>query len=142
MNGLELTSVTPFNLLSNEQLERLSRHSDLIYLDQQQTFTISSQPITERCLLLLFKGRGQWQVNDEDKDIIHANETAGALILLQGGEGHFTALEEVLAYRISGEFFDLLCQENAAFLAYWSAGIRDKLNRLQQREQTDAFANS
>jgi hypothetical protein len=49
MNGLELTSVTPFNLLSNEQLERLSRHSDLIYLDQQQTFSISSQPITERC---------------------------------------------------------------------------------------------
>ena len=66
MNGLELTSVTPFNLLSNAQLERLSRHSDLIYLDQQQTFTISSQLITERCLLLIFKGRGQWQVNDED----------------------------------------------------------------------------
>lgn len=141
MNGLELTSVTPFNLLSNAQLERLSRHSDLIYLDQQQTLVIRSQPITERYLLLVFKGRGQWQVNDEDKDIIHANETAGALILLQGGEGRFTALEEVLAYRISGDFFDVLCQENAAFFAYWSAGIRDKIARLQQREQTDAFAN-
>lgn len=27
------------------------------------------------------------------------------------------------------------------FLAYWSEGIRDKLNKLQQREETDAFAN-
>lgn len=141
MNRLELTSVTPFNLLNDAQLERLSRHSDLIYLDQHHTLTISSESSSERFLLFVFKGRGQWQVADEEKDIIHANETAGALILLQGGEGQFTALEEVLAYRISGDFFDSLCQENAAFFAYWSAGIRDKLARLQQREQTDAFAN-
>lgn len=141
MNSLELAHVTPFNLLSNEQHQLLSRHSDLVYLDEQQTLVIRSQPNSERFLLLVFKGRGQWQTGDDDKDIIHANESAGALILLQGGEGRFTALEEVLAYRISGTFFDQLCQENDAFSAYWSAGIRDKLNRLEQREQTDAFAN-
>ncbi len=141
MHSLELTSVTPFNLLSPEQHQALSRHSDLLYLDEQQTLNIRSQPVAERFLLFVFKGRGQWQVDNDEQDIIHANETAGALILLQGGEGQFTALEEVLAYRISGTFFDQLCQENSAFLAYWSAGIRDKLNRLQQREQTDAFAN-
>lgn len=136
-----LRNVSPFHLLNDSEHACLQQHSSLIYLDKRQQLHIHSQPREAQSLLVIFKGKGQWQDDQQHTDIIHANESVGALVLLQGGSGTFTALEEVLAHQISADCFQQLCQQNQRFFAHWHATIQSKRAALQQQEHHSQFAN-
>lgn len=137
----DFKAIPPFNLLSDEQRQRISTGIDIIYLAVGQTRTINTSNKDSCYLIIPFKGRGQWQSSDNVTEIIHPLESAGALILLDGGEGTFSALDEVLAYRLPEKLFTQFCQESLSFKAHWTASLQDKRHALNEQNQTNNLSD-
>jgi CBS domain-containing protein len=137
----DFKAIPPFDQLSDAQRQHLSTSVDIVYLAQGQTRLINSLHEDNRYLLIPFKGRGQWQTSDTETDVIHALEVAGALVLLDGGEGTFTALDEVLAYRLPAIIFNQLCQESPTFKAHWTASLQDKRLALNEQNQANSLSD-
>lgn len=135
----QLAQLPPFNLLSESQRDCIMKHSSLVYLSEQQSLSISSDD--KAYLLVMFKGKAQWQDDQQNKDLLEENSIAGSHILLHGGQGELIALEEVLVYQIQQSCFLQLCDEHREFLAYWNADIRSKRDALHQQAQTGNLAN-
>lgn len=137
-----LTQTLPFSLLPTEAQQRVASAVDVIYLPAGDVLRVDAdQPDPAPALYTLFKGRGLWQMNSDEAYMVHAHESLGSQVLLQGGSGQLTAEEEVLLYRLPASVFHDLCQQHPAFLAHWNAGIADKLSRLQASSQTAALAD-
>lgn len=137
----DFKALSPFDLLTDLQRQLLVQSLDVIYLAEGQSRSITSDTPEQRHLIIPFKGRLHWQKDELVKQVIHPLESAGALILLEGGKGQVTALEEVLAYRLSGEVFDQLCADNTAFKAHWTASLQEKRHALQMQSQTRALSD-
>jgi CBS domain-containing protein len=133
--------IPPFDLLTDEQRQRISNSVDIIYLAVGQTRTVNRNNEANSHLIIPFKGRGQWQSDKNTTEVIHPLASAGALVLLDGGEGSFSALDEVLAYRLPATIFDQLCHESAAFKAHWTASLQDKRQALNEQNQTNNLSD-
>lgn len=141
MKADDFKTLSPFDLLTDAQRQTLAQSLDVIYLAEGQSRAITSEILEQRTLIIPFKGRLHWQQDELTKQVIHPLESAGALILLEGGQGKVTALEEVLAYRLAGDIFDQLCADNAAFKAHWTASLQEKRHALQMQSQTRALSD-
>jgi len=137
----DFKGIPPFDLLSDEQRQRISNSIDIVYLAVGQTRHISRSSEETSHLMIPFKGRGQWQTTDQTPEVIHPLESAGALVLLAGGDGIFSALDEVLAYRLPALLFDQLCNESAPFKAHWTASLQDKRQALNEQNQTNNLSD-
>lgn len=141
MKPEDFKAIPPFDLLNDHQRQRISAGVDIIYLAVGQVHSINSNHEDQRHLIIPFKGRGQWQHLNNETEVIHPFESAGALVLLDGGEGTFTALDEVLAYRLPAALFDQLCLESGAFKAHWTASLQDKRLALSEQNQANSLSD-
>jgi CBS domain-containing protein len=137
----DFKAIPPFDLLSDEQRQRISTNVNISYLAVGQVRTVSRANEETAHLIIPFKGRGQWQSADQEAKVIHPLESAGALALLDGSQGNFSALDEVLAYCLPAQLFDQLCLESAPFKAHWTASLQDKRQALNEQNQTNNLSD-
>lgn len=142
MIAIDFKQIAPFDVLTEAQRQQLQSQVDVVYLPENTVLSINALQPENRYLLIIFKGRVKWDESGQSlPDLLHAKECVGASVLCNGAEGKLTALEEVLAYRLCGSVFDQICQENPAFLAYWTAGFSEKLNALKLQSQASTLAD-
>lgn len=71
----DFKAIPPFDLLSDEQRQRISTNVNISYLAVGQVRRVSRANEETAHLIIPFKGRGQWQSADQEAKVIHPLES-------------------------------------------------------------------
>ncbi len=133
-----ISEITPFDLLSNQQLESIASSLDVVYFPKDEIIALENESVA-KFLFFIIKGR---VAEKREEDIVSRYSVRGyfgeAEILGKRKEdqaSYFT-LEESILYRMPAELFMQAMQENTAFTEFFNASIVDKLNQIHQSIQS------
>ncbi|MDD9155708.1 putative nucleotidyltransferase substrate binding domain-containing protein [Aliivibrio sp. S4TY2] len=134
-------SIAPFNTLTANQKEQLTRHVDIAYFRENDIILHQSQ--SSESLYIIIKGVVEERSNDSGEIYAHYthDDIFDARSQLEGSVKHcYHALEDTLCHLIPTEVFLSIYHENADFSAYFNGSLAKRKALLTQANQQQNLA--
>lgn len=136
-----LKTYLPFSLLANGSLKLIEDNAPIVYYPKD-TLLIDKNVIPSTFFLII-KGIVEARDAEELIDIYHNDDVFGGIELIenQPSKYEYRVNEELICYEIPKEIFLELCQNNNEFKNYFFSSIVERINMLQERNESAKMAD-
>jgi CBS domain-containing protein len=127
-----ISSIHPFDLLSDQELEQVLDAMDIAYYPQETT--LISPSLKAEVLYIVIKGRVSEVIEGDLHNVYGEGDSfdSNALIYAET-EAHFSVSEDLICYELPKETFLNLLQDIPAFKNYYMQDFASKHQHLKQK---------
>jgi len=133
-------TITPFNRLDKESLERLCQSLDISYFKKDELLLKNGEK--PESLYFIIKGVVQEKDQDEIVSVYVEHQFFDPISLIENNIKHnFFATEEVLCYELPRRLFLDIMYKNEVLESFFFQSISQKLNSSMEHEQSKELVN-